>query len=609
MGVRQMITEDLEFDPDALRERYRLEREKRLRPDGSDQYIEMKGKWAHYVEDDPYADPEFRRDPITDDVDVIVVGGGFSGLLAGARLSEAGVDDFRIIEAGGDFGGTWYWNRYPGAQCDIESYCYLPLLEELNYMPREKYSYAAEIYQHSQRIGKHYGLYDKTHFQTRVRSVDWDESLKRWHITTNRDDDIKARFVIMALGPASRPKLPGIPGIDDFQGHSFHTSRWDYDYTGGDTNGGMTRLEDKRVAVIGTGATAIQCVPKLAEDAQQLYVFQRTPSSVDRRGNAPTDPEWWATLRPGWQRARRDNFGAIVAGLPFDEDLVNHGWTDIFRKFMTRPKGDGPVSIQDIMENADLADFKKLNEIRGRVDKTEADAETAEALKPYYRQFCKRPTFNDEYLPAFNRPNVTLVDVSEAKGVDRITAKGIVANGTEYEVDCIIYASGFEITTDFRRRLGLEVNGRGGISLYDHWGDGLKTLHGFSTRDFPNWFYIGISQNALSVNMTAMFDEQARHISYIISEVMRRDGTTVEPTEEAEANWVSLIESMQIMSTGFFASCTPGSYNNEGNLDRRMAVYTPGLNAFNALLEQWRDDGSLDGLEIDRQVQSRDSGL
>ncbi len=597
-------TEDLGFDPDALRDKYQQERNKRLRPDGSDQYIEMKGKWAHYVEDDPYADPEFTREPADTDVDVVIIGGGFSGLLASARLIEAGIEDFRIIEAGGDFGGTWYWNRYPGAQCDIESYCYLPLLEELNYMPKEKYSFAAEIYEHSQRIGQHYGLYDRTWFQTRVRSVDWDESRKRWLISTNRNDDIRARFVIMALGPASRPKLPGIPGIDDFEGHSFHTSRWDYEYTGGNTDGGMTGLNDKRVAIIGTGATAIQAIPRTAKDAQHLYVFQRTPSSVDWRGNSPTDPEWWKTLGPGWQRARRDNFGAIVAGQPFEEDLVNDGWTDIFRNVMAMPKSDKPLTISEIMETMELADFKKMNTIRGRVDETVEDPEVAEALKPYYRQFCKRPTFNDEYLPAFNRDNVTLVDVSEAKGVDRITPKGIVANGVEYEVDCIIYASGFEITTDFRRRLGLEINGRDGVSIYDHWDQGMKTLHGFTTRDFPNWFYVGISQNALSVNMTAMFDEQARHISYIIAEVQKRGGTTVEPTEEGQAAWVDLINSMQIMSNGFFESCTPGYYNNEGNLEDRRAggIYTPGINPFNALLEQWRAEGSMDGLEIDRPI-------
>jgi cyclohexanone monooxygenase len=597
-------TDNLDFDPDALRERYRLEREKRLRADGSDQYIEMKGKWARYVEEDPYADPSFTRDPITDEIDVAIIGGGFSGLLASARLMEAGVEDFRVIEAGGDFGGTWYWNRYPGAQCDIESYCYLPLLEELDYMPKEKYSFAAEIYEHSQRIGRHYGLYERTHFQTRVRSVDWDESIKRWRISTNRDDDIKARFVIMALGPASRPKLPGIEGIDEFEGHSFHTSRWDYEYTGGDSDGGMTGLNDKRVAIIGTGATAIQCIPRTAKDAQHLYVFQRTPSSVDLRGNSPTDPEWWKTLGPGWQRARRDNFGAIVAGQPFEEDLVNDGWTDIFRNVMAMPKTDKPLTIQEIGEIIELADFKKMETIRRRVEETVRNRDVAEALKPYYRQFCKRPTFNDEFLPAFNRDNVTLVDVSDSKGVDRITAKGVVANGVEYEVDCIIYASGFEITTDFRRRLGLDIHGRDGVSIYDHWDEGMKTLHGFTTRDFPNWFYVGISQNALSVNMTAMFDEQARHISYIIRETQQRGATTVEPSADAQQEWCDLIASMQVMNTSFFESCTPGYYNNEGNLGDRRAggTYTPGLNAFNALLEEWRAEGSMKGLELDRSV-------
>jgi cyclohexanone monooxygenase len=380
--------DDLDFDPDELRARYKAERDKRLREDGSNQYIEMKGKWARYVEEDPYADPTFTRDPITDEVDVVIIGGGFSGLLASARLIEAGIEDFRVIEAGGDFGGTWYWNRYPGAQCDIESYCYLPLLEELDYMPKEKYSFAAEIYEHSQRVGKHYGLYEKTHFQTRVKSVDWDESIKRWRISSNRNDDIKARFVIMALGPASRPKLPGIPGIDEFQGHSFHTSRWDYEYTGGDSDGGMTGLNDKRVAIIGTGATAIQCIPRTAKDAQHLYVFQRTPSSVDLRGNAPTDPEWWKTLGPGWQRARRDNFGAIVAGQPFEEDLVNDGWTDIFRNVMAMPKTDKPLSMKEIGEIMELADFKKMETIRRRVEETVRNRDVAEALKPYYRQFC-----------------------------------------------------------------------------------------------------------------------------------------------------------------------------------------------------------------------------
>jgi len=595
----------LDFDPDALRERYRRERDKRLRSDGEAQYIELAGRFARYQDEDPYADPSFTREPLNDEVEVAIIGGGFSGLLAAARLKEAGVQDFRIIEAGGDFGGTWYWNRYPGAQCDIESYCYLPLLEELNYIPKEKYSYVGEIYEHSQRIGRAYGLYDRACFQTRVNELRWDEGLKRWRIATNRGDDMKARFVIMALGTASRAKLPGIPGIETFEGHSFHTSRWDYAYTGGDTTGGLTKLGDKRVAIIGTGATAIQCIPYLGQYAKHLYVFQRTPSSVDLRGNKPTDAGWAKTLQPGWQRARRHNFADIVEGRPFQEDLVNDGWTDIFRTLASgvieAMKRGEKLSPEEIARRAELSDFLKMNKIRARVDQHVKDPKTAEALKPWYRQFCKRPTFNDEYLPTFNRPNVTLVDVSEAKGVERITRTGVVANGVEYPVDCIIYASGFEISTAFRRRIGFEIYGRDGLSLYDYYKDGFRTLHGHSSRGFPNWFYIGVGQNGLSVNMTAMFDDQAQHIAYIIKEAKARGAVTMEPTAEAEEAWVEVIRSVAVLNRDFQNACTPGYYNNEGG-ERSGGLngqtYTPGINKFNALLAEWRAKGDLEGLEL-----------
>ena len=590
----------IDFDPDALRARYKAERDKRVRADGEAQYIEVAGQFAHYAEEDPYADPNFSRDPVSEDLEIAVIGGGFSGLLAGARLREAGLDDFRIIEAGGDFGGTWYWNRYPGAQCDIESYCYLPLLEELKYIPKEKYSYVNEIFEHSQRIGKVYKLYDNALFQTRVNGLAWDESIKRWRISTNRGDDIRARFVIMALGPASRAKLPGIPGIEEFEGHSFHTNRWDYDYTGGDTTGGLTKLGDKRVAIIGTGATAIQCVPFVGKYAKQLYVFQRTPSSVDHRGNAPTDYAWAESLQPGWQRARRHNFADIIEGRPFETDLVSDGWTDIFRTLANGAKHNMALG-KNPLEGAELADMVKMNGIRKRVDDTVVDQATAEALKPWYRQFCKRPTFNDKYLPTFNRPNVKLVDVSEAQGVERITPKGVVANGVEYEVDCIIYASGFEITTGLRRRVGFDITGRDGLSIYDYYKDGFRTLHGHSSRNFPNWFYVGVGQNGLSVNMTAMFDDQARHIAYIIKEVKARGAIAVEPTAEAEEAWVEVIRSVAILNRDFQNACTPGYYNNEGG-ERSGGLngqtYTPGINKFNELLAEWREEGNLQGLQL-----------
>jgi len=597
---------DLDFDPQALREKYRIERDKRIREDGENQYIEAASAFAHYADDDPYVDAGFVREPLDIDIEVAVIGAGFSGLMTAARLKERGITNFRIIEAGGDFGGTWYWNRYPGAQCDIESYCYLPLLEETGYMPKEKYSFAPEIYAHTQRIGNYFGLYDNTIFQTRVTQVKWLEEAQRWQISTQRNDNIRAQFVIQATGPANRPKLPGIPGIADFKGHTFHTSRWDYNYTGGDHNGGLTKLADKRVAVIGTGATAIQCVPFLGEYAKQLYVFQRTPSSVDLRGNRPTDETWYQDLESGWQRARRENFAAVLTGQFVSEDLVADGWTDIARRIgislMNRRQDSGNLDMEEIMLRAEIADFQKMNEIRGRVDDTVAKADAAEKLKPWYRQFCKRPTFNDAYLATFNRNNVKLIDVSDAKGVERITENAVVANGVAYEVDCIIYATGFEITTSAHRRVDFDTLGRGGQSLYDHWADGYRTLHGLSSHGFPNWFTIGINQNGLSPNMTAMFDDQAVHVAHIISEVKRRGMQVVEATAEAEDAWVTqIVAAAGVGAAAFLEQCTPGYYNREGKGaggNMQNSPYAPGINAFNALLQQWREQGDLQGMEL-----------
>ena len=596
---------DLDFDPEALRAKYRRERDRRLREDGEDQYVEAAAEFAHYADDDPYVDPGYEREPLKETIEVAIIGAGFSGLMTAARLKERGITDFKVIEAGGDFGGTWYWNRYPGAQCDIESYCYLPLLEETGYMPKEKYSYAPEIYEHTQRIGNYFDLYEHAIFQTRVSEVRWLQDEARWKISTQRGDDIRARFLIQATGPANRPKLPGIPGISEFKGHTFHTSRWDYDYTGGDHNGGLNRLGDKRVAIIGTGATAIQCVPFLGEYAKELYVFQRTPSSVDLRGNKPTDEEWYAGLGEGWQRDRRENFAAVLAGQSMDRDLVADGWTDIARRIgisLMNRKSDEALDMEEIMLRSEIADFQKMNEIRARVDETVSDDDTAEGLKPWYRQFCKRPTFNDEYLATFNRPNVHLVDVSDSKGVERITGKGVVAGGKEYEVDCIIYATGFEITTSAHRRVDFDTIGRDGLSLYDHWKNGFRTLHGLSAHGFPNWFTIGINQNGLSPNMTAMFDDQAVHVGYIIQEVEKRGKTTVEVTEEAEQAWVDQIVALAgTGATAFLEECTPGYYNREGQGSANMqnSPYAPGINAFNDLLAAWREKGDLDGMTLD----------
>src|SRR3954451_16142949 len=452
------------FDPDALRDRYRAERDKRIRQDGNEQYREVAGEFAHYL-DDPYVAP-LVRDPLTDEVDVVIVGGGFGGLLAGARLRQAGIEDLRIIEKGGDFGGTWYWNRYPGAMCDVESYIYLPLLEEIGYVPKEKYSHAPEILAHSRAIAEHYRLYDNALLQTEVTGMTWSEADSRWIVTTNRGDAMKARFVCMANGPLHRPKLPGIPGIDSFKGHSFHTSRWDYDYTGGNCDGGLDGMAGQRVVIIGTGATAVQCVPHLGDAAEHLYVFQRTPSSIDVRDNRPTDPAWAASLEPGWQQRRKDNFNNLVSGGFEAEDMVNDGWTDIIGKLLVRLREatEGELTADSLANNLELADFEKMEQIRARVETMVEDPTVAEALKPYYRQFCKRPCFHDDYLQTFNRPNVTLVD-TQGRGVDRVTERGVVVGEVEYEIDCLIYATGFEVGTEHPRRAGYDLVGRDGLTL------------------------------------------------------------------------------------------------------------------------------------------------
>ncbi len=597
---------DLDFDPEALRAKYAHERDRRVRDDGEDQYVEAAEKFAHYADDDPYVEEAIERDPLDIDIDVAIIGAGFSGLMSAARLKERGIEGFKVIEAGADFGGTWYWNRYPGAQCDIESYCYLPLLEETGYMPKEKYSYAPEIFEHTRRIGEYFDLYPNTLFQTRVQEVRWNEDGQYWDVATHRGDRIRAQFVIQATGPANRPKLPGIPGIEDFKGHTFHTSRWDYDYTGGDHNGNLDKLGDKKIAIIGTGATAIQCVPFVGAHAEKLYVFQRTPSSVDLRGNSQTDEDWYKNQGPGWQRARRENFAAVLLGQNFTEDLVADGWTDIARRIgislMNRRSDAGDLDMEEILLRSEIADFEKMNEIRARVDETVAADETAEKLKPWYRQFCKRPTFNDEYLDTFNRPNVELVDCSDSKGVERITEKGVVANGKEYEVDCIIYATGFEITTSAHRRVDFDTIGRNGESLYDHWADGFRTLHGLASHGFPNWFTIGINQNGLSPNMTSMFDDQAVHVGYIIEEVQKRGKRVIEVDADAEEAWVQQIIALAgTGATAFLEECTPGYYNREGKGsggNMQNSPYAPGINAFNHLLKQWRDKGELEGMSV-----------
>ena len=600
------IVGEIDFDPDALHAKYLAERDKRLRDDGISQYVETKAEFSHYV-DDPYVEPGFTRPPVFDEVEFAVIGGGFGGLLMGARLREAGFESIRVVESAGDFGGTWYWNRYPGAMCDVESYCYLPLLEELGYMPKHKYSFAPEILDHSRNIARHYRLYDDALMQTSITAMEWDEQAQRWAISTNRGDRFKARYVAMANGPLSKPKLPGIPGIHDFAGHTFHTSRWDYRYTGGDSSGGLTGLKDKRVGIIGTGATAVQAVPHLGEWAKALYVFQRTPSSVDVRNNAETDPAWAATLTPGWQRRRQDNFNILVAGGDQDEDLVHDGWTDIFRSVTGTAAKEASRKLGRRLTGPErgevmaLADYRKMNQVRARVDAIVKDPATAAALKPWYRQFCKRPCFHDEYLQTYNRPNVHLVD-THGKGVERLTKTGVVANGQEYELDCLIFATGFEVGTSYTRRAGYDIVGRGGVTLSEHWAEGLRTLHGLTTDNFPNCFFLGFTQGAITISVPQALSEQADHVTYMVSQARERGAAALEPTPAAVDAYVDEVRSLARLGERFYTECTPGYYNSEGMSGNRRGffsdMYGAGPLKFFELLKAWRATGEMAGLSL-----------
>jgi cyclohexanone monooxygenase len=599
-GENQQGTESGRVDVGTLQQRYRAERARRLRPSANDQYPELIGPLGDFLSD-PYVDPDFARPAIDDEVDALVVGGGLGGLLAGAELRKAGVKRIRIVEKGGDFGGVWYWNRYPGAMCDVESYIYMPLLEETGYIPSEKYAHQPEIFKYCQLVGQTFDLYDDALFQTELTQLAWDDTSQKWLAQTDRKDRIAAKYVVLAAGAQHRPRLPAIPGIEDFKGHMFHTSRWDFDYTGGDENGEMQGLADKSIGVIGTGATALQCVPPLAESAKQLFVFQRTPSTVAERNNRPTDPAWVETLRPGWQQQRMTNFVSLALGSEVSEDLVGDRWTYAWKKL-----GRGLVDPPEGAPSSDISEYERhdmefLDEIRERIDSIVEDKETAEALKPYYRYWCKRPGFHDEYLQTFNRPNVKLVD-TRGRGVDAITPNGVVVEGQEYELDCLIFATGFDVGHGYLTSGGFDAIGRDHLKLSEQWEKGVRSFHGFFAEGFPNCFFMGFTQAGFTANIIHTLWEQAIHIAHIVGRVEDASASTVETTREAVDEWQEVYANPNPATVKFWEDCTPGYFNSEGNTRNSKGLlagyYPKGALEYYALLRAWREEGSLRGLIV-----------
>jgi cation diffusion facilitator CzcD-associated flavoprotein CzcO len=521
----------------------------------------------------------------------------------------AGVHDVRLIDRAGDVGGVWYWNRYPGAMCDTAAMIYLPLLEHTTTVPSAKYVPGYEIHQHAMNLADSFSLRENAYFQTNVTSMTWNDTTARWDVMTDRGDHLQPRFVCLGTGPIAKAKLPNIPGIERFQGATFHTSRWDYDYTGGNREGAsLTGLADKRVGIVGTGATGIQVIPHVGAAAKETFVFQRTPSSIDVRNNKPIDPAWYASLGEGWQDKWMMNFAILQTGGFADEDLVQDGWTDIALRIRDRvvalvmERGELNEAIQK--EAYEASDDEKMEEIRARVDAIVRDAETAAHLKPWYRQLCKRPCFSDVYLDTYNLPSVHLVD-TDGQGVERVDETGVWVNGTHYELDCLIWASGFEVGNEQASGESFPIHGRAGQNLSDAWADGIASLHGIHAHGFPNLLTIAFAQGAnLFSNIPHNFVSSGETIAQVVSHALAEGLPVVEPTPEAVAAWVRLFEEGK---ESFFGNpeCTPGYYNNEGQQltakDRRNTnSYPGGTVAFLEHIAAWRERGTFEGLTFTR---------
>lgn len=551
---------DVTFD-DAQRERYRSERDARRDAAG---YVGLDGDFERYARDVFSTEP-VERESLDDECDVLVVGAGFAALVLCHRLQEAGFDDIRFCERGGDVGGTWYWNRYPGVACDIEAYSYLPLLDEMGYIPSRKFASGFEIYQYCRLVAERIGFYDRCLFNTAVDEASWDGDAKRWIVTTDRGDRMSARILVLANGVLTTPKLARIPGMETFQGDSFHTSRWDY----------SVDLEGKRIGVIGTGATAVQIVPELAKVADELYVFQRTPSTIDVRGQRATtdeERERWAN-EPGWAKARRERFARLPRGraaMLADDDYLS-GKVEL----RERPL-DPNLTPQEALDLQLQANFRLMERMRARVDELVGDNEAAELLKPYYTYGCKRPTFHDEYLPTFRRPNVHLVDTAPA-GVERINESGVVHGGTEYPVDVLVYATGFQWMDSSTFTM---VRGEKGESLSEKWKrQGTTTFLGLHSSGFPNLFVMtGPQGGGGGLNFTDGIEAHSEYVTWMLSQMRERGVDVVDVTESAELEWAEHCRDADLASAPL-RDCS-SYYNRDGEAQPGSLTYYGGADTW-----------------------------
>ncbi|MEU6565211.1 flavin-containing monooxygenase [Nocardia nova] len=572
-----------EPDHEKLAQRYAQERAKRLGDAYRYRPLSREGQFARFARD-MNARELPGREPVRAEIEVLIVGGGISGLVSAVELDRAGIADYALVEKGYDFGGTWYWNRYPGVRCDTEAYIYLPFLEETGYVPTERYTGGDEIRDYLRLLAEHFDIPRRSYLGTTVVDASWDNARMRWIVTTDRGDEWAARYLLLGGGAQHMMRFPDIPGLETFEGYSFHSSRWDHEYTGAR----LENLRDERVALIGTGATGVQIIPNLAESVSELYVVQRTPCAVDRRLDGPTDAEWFRSMPPGWQRARMESFEAVLRGEAPRPGLVGDQWTEIWG-----PPALTGVESREELEAADAAeDFAQMERIRRRIDETVDDPSVAALLKPYYYRRCKRATFNNDYLRAFNRPNVHLID-TDGRSVDKITARGFVVRGVEYEVDCIIYATGQVFQSAMYVSGEFPIRGRTGSLLTDEWEHGARSLHGTMVADFPNLMMVGsLVHSGPTINAILPILEQAAHVAHIISAATADGVTALEPTAEAEHRWCERVADLAPL-VDESKTCTPG--NKIHVVDGKPlahVVYGGGPFEYFEILRDWRQRGS-----------------
>ncbi|MGF1599141.1 MAG: flavin-containing monooxygenase [Acidimicrobiales bacterium] len=532
---------------------------------GTDDYLAMEGPFAAYLEDH-YSTPPVERDSLTDECEIMVVGAGFAGLLLWHRLSQVGFTDIRFCEKGGDVGGTWYWNRYPGIACDVESYSYLPLLDEMGYFPSMKFASGFEIFEYCQKVATATGFYDHCLFHTEVTGVAWNDDSETWTVRTNRGDEMRSKFVVLANGVLTTPRLARIEGMEDFAGESFHTARWNYDVD----------LTGKRVGIIGTGATAVQVIPEIAKEAGELFVFQRTPSTIDVRDQrATTDEEIaeWSN-EPGWATARRERFRQLVGRRALqanDQFLAGKA-----ERPVRRSRGSGPRPSREERIQRDLeTSFRIMEQIRDRIDAIVEDPDTARALKPYYPYGCKRPTFHDEYLPTFNQPHVTLVDVAPL-GVQQINERGVVHDGKQYELDVLIYATGFDFMS--RQTMG-RVTGVDGRTIADKWEqDGTRTFLGLHTNGFPNLFIVaGPQGTGGSFNFLDAIEEHSQYLVWMLSTMRDLGHGVVDVREDDEIDFAQHCAEVDL-ATAPLRDCL-SNFNSYGRAEPGSLAYYGGKEA------------------------------